>query len=169
PKLLVSGLLVFVLAEILLVLLIGLCGPELCLVRLAAVGIGELLRRPEDVGRSEQLRGGRGGGAPVPGGRWTLRCGEQRRERPRQSVDLVQREDGAVRELWLVLGEQPLEPQKQREFAPPGRRGVAGLGVGVELRERRVECSPPGRARRERDARVLATVQEALSHELFTS
>ena len=67
----------------------------------------------------------------------------------------------------LVLGQQPLEAEQQRELAPPGRRGVLRLRVGVELCERLVERAPARGAGRERDGGVLAVVQETLAHELL--
>src|SRR2546430_105125 len=74
---------------------------------------------PEDVRRGQQLRRGRRGGASVAVGRGAL-CGrEQRRQGAGEGVDLVRREHRAVRQLRLVLGEQPLQPQQQRELAPP--------------------------------------------------
>ena len=76
-------------------------------------------------------------------------------------------EDGAVGELRLLLGEQALEAEQQRELAPPGGRGVLGLRVGLELGERQVERAPARESRRERDGGVLAVVHEALAHELL--
>ena len=48
-----------------------------------------------------------------------LHIGEQRGQRVREGVDLVGGEHGAVDELGLVLRQQPLEPEQQRELAAP--------------------------------------------------
>jgi len=69
----------------------------------------------------------------------------------------------AVDEVRLVLREQPLEAEQERELAPPAHRRV--LGAGVELGERGVEPAPSGRARRERDLRILPGVDEPLARE----
>ena len=66
--------------------------------------------------------------APAVGCAALLRLGQQRGQRARERVDLVCGEDGAVDELGLLLREHALEPQQQRELAPPGRRGVLDLG-----------------------------------------
>ena len=96
-----------------------------------------------------------------------LGLGQQRRQRARQRVDLVGREHGAVVELGLLVGEQALQPEQQRELAAPGGRWVLRLGVGLELGERLVERAPARRPGRERDRRILALVEEALAHELL--
>ena len=137
-----------------------------------AVGLGSVgchLVGAEDVGRGEQLRRGGGGNATIAARNGALRLGEQRHERARQSVYLVGRELGAVGELRLIVGEQPLESQQQRELAPPGGRRVLGLGVGRELGERPIERAPARAAGRQRDGGILAGVHEALAHELFRS
>ena len=89
---------------------------------------------------------------PLPFGARRLRRGQQRRQRARQRVDLVRREHGAVGELRLVLGEQPLQAEQQREFAAPGCRGVFRLRVGLQLGQRQVERAAARRAGRQRDA-----------------
>ena len=48
-----------------------------------------------------------------------LRLGEQRGQRARQRVDLVGGEHGAVDQRRLVLAQQPLEAEQQRELPPP--------------------------------------------------
>src|SRR5262249_22278403 len=48
-----------------------------------------------------------------------LGLGEQRRQRPREGVDLVRRQDRAVGEVRLLLGQQALESEQQRELAAP--------------------------------------------------
>ena len=70
-----------------------------------------------------------------------LRLGEQRGQRAGQGVDLVGGEHGAVDEMRLLLGEQPLEPEQQRELpAPVDRRHLRAV---VELRERSVKRPAP--------------------------
>ena len=101
--------------------------------------------------------------APVPVSVAPLRLGEQRGERPRQRVDLVGREHGAVDEVRLVLREQALEPEQQRELAPPLDRGL--LGVGLDLGQGRVERPAPGGAGCERFFERLAFIYEALTRE----
>src|SRR5207237_1748148 len=64
----------------------------------------------EDVRGGQQLGRGRRGGASVAVGRGALGGRQQRRQRARERVDLVRREHRAVRQLRLVLGEQPLQP-----------------------------------------------------------
>ena len=56
---------------------------------------------------------------------------------PGQRVDLVGGEHGAVDEAGLLLGEQPLQAEQQRELAPPVDRGR--LVAGVDLSEGRVQ------------------------------
>ena len=97
----------------------------------------------------------------------SLGLGGQRDQRPRENVDLVGREHGAVGEVRLLLGEQALEPEQQRELAAPVGRRVLGLRDGVELGERLIERPASGSPRRERDRGILPWVHEALAHELF--
>ena len=68
------------------------------------------------------------------------RLGEQRRQRPRQRVDLVRGERRAVGELRLLLREHALEPEQQRVLAPPGGRG--------EVRPASISTSAASSARR---------------------
>ena len=80
--------------------------------------------------------------------------GLERDQRARQRVHLVGRQRGAVGQVRLLLGQQPLEPQHQRELAPPLDRRLGAAGVhllqrGVERRAAR-GCSPPARWRRPR-------------------
>ena len=71
-----------------------------------------------------------------------LGLGEQRGQRARQRVDLVGREHRPVDEVRLLLGEQPLEPEQQRELAAPLDRRAAV--ARVDLLERGVERAPTG-------------------------
>jgi hypothetical protein len=171
PELLVVLVEVVVVLGLLLVLVlllgIGVRDPCRSAVGLGAVG-GHLVGT-EDVGRGEQLRRGGGSDTTIAARDRALGLGQQRRERARESVYLVRRELGAVGELRLIVGEQALESQQQRELAPPGGRRVLGLGVGLELGERLIERAPAGAAGRERDGGILAGVHEALAHELLRS
>ena len=121
----------------------------------------------EDVGGGQQLGGGGRRRAAVGAGGGALGLRQQSGERSRQRVDLVRGEDGAVHERRLLLGEQPLQAEQQRELPPPRRRRVLELGVLVQLRERRLERAPARRSRRQRDQRILALVDETLAHELL--
>ena len=164
---------VVVLVEVVEVVLLGLVlllvGDPLRLAvsdrQLAVLRVG--LVRPEDVRRGEQLRRGRAAVAVAVRDR-SLRLCEQGGERAGQRVDLVRGEDRAVDQLGLLLGEQPLEPEQQREFAPPRRRGMLGLWVLGQLGERPVQRPAPSAPRRQRDGGILAVVQEALAHELLS-
>jgi hypothetical protein len=101
-------------------------------------------------GRRGQLRrrDGRGDGAvAVPVAVRPLHLGGERDQRARQGVDLVGGQLGSVGQVGLVLREQALEPQQQRELAPPLHRRV--VGAGVELGQRRVERAPAGAPRRQ--------------------
>ena len=77
--------------------------------------------------------------------------GEQRRQRSRERVDLVCGEHGAVDETGLVLGQQPLEPEQQRELATPLQRGLRASGL--DLGQRAVERATARRAGGERRLR----------------
>ncbi len=94
-----------------------------------------------------------------------LRLGQQRRERARERVDLVGGEDGPIRELGLIVGEQPLQAEHQRVAATPFGRWV--LGALLDLCERVLERPAAGRPGRKRDGRILSVVHEALAHELL--
>ena len=74
-----------------------------------------------------------------------LLLGHQLGQGAGERVDLVRVELGAVAQLRRLVGEQALEPEQQREVAPPLDRGV--LGALVELRQRGVEGAAPGGAR----------------------
>jgi hypothetical protein len=70
---------------------------------------------------------------------------------------------GAVDEVRLLLGEQALEPEQQRELAPPLERGL--LGAGIELGQRRVERASARRSGGEGLGGGLAFVYESLARE----
>ena len=97
---------------------------------------------------------------PVLGG--GLLLGHQLGQRPGEGVHLVRVEFGAVEQLRRFVGEQALEPEQQREVAPPLDRRV--LGPVVELGEGGVECPAAGGARRQRLG-ALAVEQERLAGE----
>src|SRR5207248_10325721 len=94
----------------------------------------------------------------VAGGAVALLLGQERRQRPGEGVDLVRRKDGAVGEMGLVLREQPLEPEQQREVAAPFDRRLRV--AGLDLHHRSVECPAACRARGERLFEGLALVYE---------
>ena len=95
-----------------------------------------------------------------------LDVGDQRGERARERVDLVGVELGAVGEVRLLLGEQPLEAEHEREVAAPlDRRRLAAL---VDLGERGVQRPAPRGAGGE-VLRLLALEQERLAGELACS
>jgi hypothetical protein len=116
-----------------------------------------------------RLGGGRGRGAavavPCRGAAVEplLDVGDQRGERARERIDLMSRELGAVREVGLLLGEQPLEAEHEREVAPPLDRGR--LATVVDLDQGRVEGPAAGRPRGQ-VLRGLALEQERLPREL---
>ncbi len=95
------------------------------------------------------------------------RLGEEGGERSRESIDLVGREERLVGELRLVLGKHALEPEQQREVAPPSRRW--NRQAGVELGERLVERAPAGRAGRQGERWILTRVHERLARELLSA
>ena len=74
-------------------------------------------------------------------------------------------EHGAVGELGLVVGEQALEPEHERELASPLDRRL--LAAGVELRQRGIERAAAGGALRQRRGGVLALEHERLARELL--
>ena len=99
------------------------------------------------------LRGAAGGGAArralaVAAAVGALRLGDQLGERPRQRVDLMRGQLGAVLQLRRLLGEQPLEPQQQRVAAAPLDRGL--LAAGVDLGQGAVERQAARGSRRQR-------------------
>jgi hypothetical protein len=110
------------------------------------LGRGQLLHRAGAVARASVARG--------------LHLGGERDQRSRQSVDLVGREGGAVDEVGLLLGQQPLEAEDQRIVAAPLHRGLAA--ARVDLRQRGVERGAPRRAARQRDGGVLAVEHQGL-------
>ena len=85
--------------------------------------------------------------APLPPFAVALRLGQQRGQRARQRVDLVGRQHRAVGEVGLLLGEQPLEPEQQRELAPPLDRGRACAPRRSRSGRRRAPAGGPSRAR----------------------
>ena len=89
--------------------------------------------------------------------------GQQRGQRARQRVDLVGGQHGAVDEVGLLLGEQPLQAEQQRELAPPLDRGrlVAGVDLGQRSVERAAAGGPGGQGLLER----FAFVDEALARQ----
>ena len=88
------------------------------------------------------------GAVAAPVRRRALLLGDQLGEGSGERVDLVRGELGAVAQLRRLLGEQPLEPEQQREVRAPLDRGR--LGAGVELGQRGVERPAPGGAGRQR-------------------
>ena len=83
------------------------------------------------------------------------RCGARRRRHlllghqlgqgAGERVDLMRVQFGAVAQLRRLVGEEALQPEQQREVAPPLDRGV--LGAGVDLGQRGVERLRGGRCR----------------------
>ena len=94
----------------------------------------------------------------VLGGRLLL--GHQLGQRPGEGVHLVRVELGAVAQLRRFVGEQALEPEQEREVAPPLDRRV--LGAGVDLGQGGVERATARRALGQR-LRPLAVEQEGLA------
>ena len=101
-----------------------------------------------------------GGGRPgvVVGRRLLL--GHQLGQGAGERVDLVGVEFGAVAQFRRLVGQQPLEPEQQREIAAPLDRGI--LGTFVELRQRGVQRAAARGAGRERLG-PLAVEQEGLA------
>ena len=121
----------------------------------------------------EDRRGlGDGGGAAVavadPGVavEALLDVGDQRGERPREGVNLMGGELRAVGEMGLLLGEQALQAEHEREVAAPLDRG--GLMAAVDLLEGSVERSP-SRCPRGEIRGCLTFQQEGLSSELAST
>ena len=92
-----------------------------------------------------------------------LLLGHQLGERPGQRVDLVRGKFGAVAQGRRVGREEALQPEQQREVAPPLDRGL--LAPRLELGQGRVEPLPAGGAGSERLG-PLAVEQEGLAGEL---
>jgi hypothetical protein len=92
-----------------------------------------------------------------------LDVGDQSGEGSGERVDLMGGELGAVGEMRLLLGEQPLETEHEGEVATPlDGRGLTAL---LDLGERGVQGAAPGRPGRE-VLRLLALEQERLAREL---
>src|SRR5918995_2103603 len=91
--------------------------------------------------------------------------GLERDQRARQRVDLVSRQRRAVREMWLLLGQQPLQAQHQRELPPPLDRRLRA--PRVELLQRRVERGAARAVVRQRGSGVLPFENEGLSREFL--
>ena len=94
-----------------------------------------------------------------------LGLGDQRGQRARQRVDLVGGQHGAVGEVRLLLGQQALEPEQQRELPTPVDRRQRR--AGVQLRQGSVERPAPCRPRGQGVLERLAFVNEALASEQF--
>ena len=119
-------------------------------------------RRPRP--RPARAPGLRRGGGAVPVA-VALGLGQQRGQRPGERVDLVGRQHRPVDQVRLLLGQQPLEPEQQRELAAPLDRRL--LGAGVDLGQRSVERPAPGGAGGKGVLEGLALVDEALAREQF--
>jgi hypothetical protein len=94
-----------------------------------------------------------------------LHLGGEGDQRAREGVDLVGGQLGSVGQMGLVLREQALEPQQQRELAPPLHRRV--VGAGVELGQRRVERAPAGATGCQRLLGRLSLEHEGLAGKVF--
>jgi hypothetical protein len=108
-----------------------------------------------------------GATVPIPVPVLALHLGGERDQRAREGVDLVGGERGAVRQVGLVLGQQPLQAEQQRELASPCDRGH--LAALVDLDERGLERPAAGASFAERLCGVLALEQEWLTRELFSA
>ncbi|MEZ5073386.1 MAG: hypothetical protein R2691_00925 [Solirubrobacterales bacterium] len=93
-----------------------------------------------------------------------LDLGDHGRERPREGVDLVLGELGAVAEGGMVLGENALEPEQQREVLAPLRRRLRE--ALLDLDEGGIERQPAGGAGMKVGER-LAVEQDRLARELL--
>src|ERR687898_1566161 len=92
-----------------------------------------------------------------------LNIGDQGCERSRERVDLVGGELGAVGEMRLILGEQPLQAEHERKVAAPlDARRLVPL---FDLREGGIE-GPPARGTGREVLGLLALEQERLAGEL---
>jgi hypothetical protein len=92
-----------------------------------------------------------------------LLLGDQLGQGAGERVDLVRVELGAVAQLRRLLGEQPLEPEQQREVAAPLDRGCLGAAVDLAQAPRRARGG--GRCRGE-GLRALAVEQQGLARKL---
>ncbi len=92
-----------------------------------------------------------------------LALGQQRGEGARQGIDLMGGEHRAVHQVRLLLGEQALQAQQQGELAPPGdrRRRVPG----VDLRDSRVQRTPPRGPWRQGLLERLTVIDEAFARQ----
>ena len=88
-------------------------------------------------------------------------------QRAGERVDLVGREDGPIRQMRLLLAQQPLEAEHQRVPAPPVDRGLAA--TRRDLRQRVLDRGAPRRARRERGLGRLAFEHERLARKLLSA
>ncbi len=109
-------------------------------------------------------RGGRLGAVAVLLGLSLYLCG-QRDQGARQRVDLVRRQRRAVNQMRLLLGQDALESQDQRELAPPQDRGR--LEAGIQLGQGGFQRAPAGGARRQRHVGRLALEHERLTRKRF--
>ena len=125
-------------------------------------------RPPRPGSRPRRAAAGSGGGpARAPLRRAVavaLGLGQQRGQRARQRVDLVGREHRAVGQVRLLLGEQPLEPEQQRELPAPLDRRLVARRRRSRPAQRRARGAA-GRARRQRVLEGLALVDELLARE----
>ena len=78
------------------------------------------------------------------GGVGGLLLGHQLGQGPGEGIDLMRVQLGAVEQLRRFVGEQPLEPEQQREVAAPLDRRA--LGAGLDLGQGGVEGAAPGGA-----------------------
>ena len=146
------------------VLLLGVGGSLLlCLlggIPVERLLVGQLVALQLDLAGVELLERG---AAPAVAADQQLRL--ERDQRARQGVDLVRRQRRAVGQVRLLLGEQALEAQHQRELAPPLDRGLTA--AGVQLLQSGVERGAARTALRERDDRILAFEHEGLTREFL--
>ncbi len=94
-----------------------------------------------------------------------LSLGQQRGQRPGERVNLVGREHGPVGQMGLLLGEQSLEPQQEREAPAPLHRGV--LVPILDLGQGGVQCPTASGPRGKRILEALALVDELLARKYF--
>ena len=116
--------------------------------------------------RCEHRRlGGKHRSAPVPIPVRSLRLGQERGQRARQRIDLVGGQDRAVDQARLLLGEQALESEQQREAPAPLDRGL--LDPGIELSLRGIERASARRPGGEGLGGGLTFIYESLAREIF--
>ena len=149
------------LVELGVVVVVGVGAPVERLLRLVLVRVLVVLLAGDADGRErDHVLGGDGAVAVAV----ALGLGEQGGQRARQRVDLVGAQHGAVDQPRLLLAEQPLEAEQQRELAPPRHRRHGD--ARVELGDRGVEGDAARAARRECGRDVLALGEEGLAREL---